>query len=128
MGVLADAGRQEALEALAPLVEHADGRVARARQLARDLEQALEHRLGIELGDERPPDVQQAPEPLLIHGIVLVGRPRPCARASPHRAYRQARALLRLDDDPRVTRPASTGCGELRAASGLSPDGSAAVR
>ena len=89
MGVLVDTGREEALEALAPLVEHADGRVARARQLARDLEQALEHRLGIELGDERPPDVQQAPQPPLIHGIVLVGRPRPCACASQVEATRR---------------------------------------
>ena len=88
MGVLVDAGGQEALKALAPLVEHADGRVARARQLARDLEQALEHRLGIELGDERPPDLQQAPEPLLIHGIVLRrAAARMCHRASQSRLH-----------------------------------------
>ena len=48
MCVLVDARREEALKALAPRVEHADGRVARARQLTRHPEQALEHRLGVE--------------------------------------------------------------------------------
>ena len=107
MGVLVDAGREEALEALAPLVEHADGRVARARQLARDLEQALEHRFGIELGDERPPDVQQAPEPPLIHGIVLVGRRARCLRIARSR-LQAGPALYGSKTIRAVTRPAST--------------------
>ena len=47
-----DAGGQEALEPLAPLVQHADRGVARAGQLARDLEQPFEDGLGIEDGDE----------------------------------------------------------------------------
>ena len=61
MDVFIDTRRQEALEGLAPLVEYADGGVARTRQLARDVEQTLEHRIGVELGEERPADVQQPP-------------------------------------------------------------------
>ena len=61
-GLRVDAGGQKALEAFAALVEHADRRVARAGQLARDLEQPLQHGLHVELGDERAPDVEQSPE------------------------------------------------------------------
>ena len=103
MRVLVDAGREEALEALAPLVEHADRRVARARQLARDLEQPLEHRLGVELGDQRPADVQQPPQAPLIHGFVFV------EPLSPAVIGRQASAQARR---PRVTR------GQLRITTG----------
>ena len=48
------------------LVEHADGRVARAGDLAGDVEELLEHRLDVELGDQRPPRIDQAPEAELI--------------------------------------------------------------
>ena len=70
-----DAGGQEALELLAALVEHADRRVARAGELARDLEQPLEHRLGVELGDQRAADVHQPPQAVFIHECP----PRACA-------------------------------------------------
>ena len=59
--VLVDPDGQEALELLAALVEDADRRVARAGQLTGDLEQPFEHRLGVELGDQRAPDVDQSP-------------------------------------------------------------------
>ncbi len=75
--VLVDAGREEALEALASFVEDTDGGVARARQLARDLQQPREHGLRIQLRDQRPADVQQTPQARLIHGFVFVGRRRP---------------------------------------------------
>ena len=57
--------REEPLEALPPLVEHAERCVARARQLAGHLEHATQHALDVELGDERPSDVEQPREPLL---------------------------------------------------------------
>ena len=63
-----DAGGQEALELLTALVEHADRGVPSARELARDFQQPLEDRLGVELGDERPADVHQPPQTVLIHG------------------------------------------------------------
>ena len=75
--VLIDAGGEETLEALASFVEDPDGGVARARQLARDLEQPREHGLRIQLRDQRPADVQQTPQARLIHEFVLVGRSRP---------------------------------------------------
>ena len=49
-------------------VEHADRRVARAGQLARDVERALQHDLRVEHRDERAPDVEQSPQPGLVHG------------------------------------------------------------
>ena len=46
-----DAGRDESLELLAALVEHADGRVARTGEIARDIEQPQD-RLDVQRGDE----------------------------------------------------------------------------
>ena len=69
--LLVDPRREEALEPLAALVEHADRRVAGARQLARDVEHAREDGLRIELGDQRAPDVEQPPEPPFIHDARL---------------------------------------------------------
>ena len=54
MRVRVDAGGDEALELLPALVEHAHGRVARAGDLARDVEQLLQDRLDVELGDQSP--------------------------------------------------------------------------
>ena len=54
-----DAAGEEALERLAPLVEHADGRVARAGQLPGGLEQPLQHDLEVELGDERTAGLEE---------------------------------------------------------------------
>ena len=54
-----DAAGEEALERPALLVEHADGRIARAGQLAGGLEQPLEHDLEVELGDERAAGLEE---------------------------------------------------------------------
>ena len=67
VGLLVDPGGDEALEPLAALVEHADRRVPGAGQLARDVEQPLQERLGVEHGDERAPDLDQPPEPVIVH-------------------------------------------------------------
>ena len=62
---LVEANREKALEALTALVEHAEGGVAGAGQLAGDLEHVLQHALAVQFRDERPADLQQADEPLL---------------------------------------------------------------
>ena len=54
-----DAAGEEALERPPLRVEHADGRVARAGQLACGLQQPLEHDLEVELGDERAAGLQE---------------------------------------------------------------------
>ena len=54
------------VELLPAIVEHADGRVARAGDLAGDVEQLLEHGLDIELGDEAAARIDQAPEAELV--------------------------------------------------------------
>src|SRR5687767_13926513 len=69
--LLVDPAREEALEVLAPLVEHANGRKAGSGQLLCDLEQLVEHGFWIELGDERPPDVEQTPQSDGVHGAML---------------------------------------------------------
>ena len=62
-----DAGRDEALELLPRLVEHPDGGVARAGDLARDVEQLLQDRVDVELGGEdAAAGVDQAPEAGLV--------------------------------------------------------------
>jgi len=67
MGFGVDAGRDEALELLAAIVEDADGRIARARDLARDVEKLLQDGLDLELGsNQNPPRVDQAPEAGLV--------------------------------------------------------------
>jgi hypothetical protein len=70
-----DAGSDEALELLPAIVEDADRRVARAGDLARDVEELLQDRLHVELGCEgRDPRVpaRSKPEPrnlLLLAGL-----------------------------------------------------------
>ena len=61
-----DPGGDEALELLPAVVEHADGRVARAGDLAGDVEQLLEHGLDVEFGDQAPARIDQAPEAELV--------------------------------------------------------------
>ena len=63
-----DPGGDEALELLPAVVEHADGRVARAGDLAGDVEQPMQHRVDVELGDEPPARIDQAPEAELVKG------------------------------------------------------------
>ena len=56
------------VELLPAVVEHADGRVARAGDLAGDVEQLLQHGLHVELGDQAATRIDQAPEAELIKG------------------------------------------------------------
>ena len=63
-----DPGGHEALQPLARRIQHADRGVARAGQLARDVERAAQHDLGVEHGDERAPDIEQPPQAGLVHG------------------------------------------------------------
>jgi len=67
VGLLVDARGEEALERLAPLVEHADRGVAGAGHVARRFEQALEDGVRVELGDQRAARVEQTSETALIH-------------------------------------------------------------
>ena len=92
VGLLVDPGGEEALELLAALVEHADRGVARAGELARDLEQPLEHRLGVEHGDERAADVDQASQAVFVHA----GRRPSMTRAE--RADRSKTTVVIADD------------------------------
>ena len=57
-----DAGGDEALEVLPALVEDTDRRIARAGELARDIEELLQHGLDVERGDQGSPRVDQAAE------------------------------------------------------------------
>src|SRR5262249_36166346 len=87
--LLVDARGEEALERLAAFVEHADRGIAGAGDLARDLEQAQEHGVRVQLGDQRAAGGEQRAQASLIHLSSfprrVVGRPRMCpggARAS----------------------------------------------
>ena len=60
--VLVDPRGEKPLEAFALVVEYADRGVARAGQLTRALEQALEHSFGIEHGYQRPANSNQPPQ------------------------------------------------------------------
>ena len=74
--LLVDALGDELLEQLPPLVEDADRGVASAGQLLGDLEQPVEHDVGLELLEEGPPDVEEPPEPGFVHGLDDTGRQR----------------------------------------------------
>ena len=63
-----DPGGDEALELLPAIVEDADGGVARAGDLAGDVEEPYEHRVDVELGDEPRARIDQAPEAELVKG------------------------------------------------------------
>ena len=67
------ARRQEALERLARLVDHAEGRVAGAGDLGGRLDDALQQRIEGELGAERDPRVHEDAEPV---DLVRLGRHR----------------------------------------------------
>ena len=99
---------QESLERAALLVEHADRRIARAGQLARRLEQPLQHDLGVQLGHERAARFQQA--------LCLVGVE--SAVAVVHRAaFNQRRTTDPVGGSRRMERVrmrASIGCDTRR--------------
>jgi hypothetical protein len=62
-----DTGRDEALERLPALVEHAHGGVARTGDLARDVEELSQDRLDVQRGDEEPsPRIDQATKARLV--------------------------------------------------------------
>ncbi len=65
-----ETGGHEALELCPPLVEHPERGVLSAGDRARLLQDALEHRLGVELGHERPADIQQTADPIVILRLV----------------------------------------------------------
>src|SRR6476661_10766872 len=60
-----DADGEEALEALPTVVEHAEGRVPGAGQLACDLQHPVQQSFDVELGDKRLPDIEKAQKTLL---------------------------------------------------------------
>src|SRR3954454_22470434 len=60
-----DPERQEALESLTSLVQDAERRILRARELLGDLQHPLEQGLDVQLRHESPSDFQQAEQPLL---------------------------------------------------------------
>ena len=96
--LLVDAEREEALELLAALVEDADGRVARAGQLARDLEHPLQQRLEVELGHQAAPDLDQARQPVCSerfdgHAECGLRRSHPSGTAAGGPASQQRRPL-----------------------------------
>jgi hypothetical protein len=68
MRVRIDARGDEALELLPAVVQDAHGRVPRSGHVAGDVEQLMEHRLDVELGDQAAPCVDQAPEAELVKG------------------------------------------------------------
>jgi hypothetical protein len=83
------AARDEPLELAPALVEDAERRVARAGDLPRGLEDPLEQRLWIQLGQQRPADVYEAPQAFVVENGTLghegdrqvMSRP---GRAKPH--------------------------------------------
>ena len=68
-----DAARDEALELAPVAVEDAERGVPRAGDLARRLEDLVEHGLQVELRQQAAADVDQAPEPLLVEVVVHAG-------------------------------------------------------
>src|SRR4051794_41183879 len=66
MGLCVHAGRDEALELPAAVVEHADGRVARAGDLAGNVEELLEDGINVQLRDQRSPGVDQTTKAELV--------------------------------------------------------------
>jgi hypothetical protein len=77
---LGDVGREaapdEARERGAILGEDADGGVLRSRQLARGVEDEVQHALRVELGDDLTADVGDAPQTLAARSGVELSRAR----------------------------------------------------
>jgi hypothetical protein len=65
-----DAARDEALELAAVTIEDSERRIARACDLACRLEDLVEHRLRIELGEEPTTYIDQATQSLLVEMVV----------------------------------------------------------
>ena len=67
--VLVDAAREEAGELAASLVEDAERDVARPGEVGGGLQQPVEHRLEVQLGQEAAPGVDEACEPVLVQAV-----------------------------------------------------------
>ena len=66
MGCLVDPARQEPRELAACLVEDAECNVAGPREVGSCVQQAVEHRLEVELGQQAAPGVDEPREPVLV--------------------------------------------------------------
>ena len=69
VGLLVDPAREEAGELAACLVEDAERDVARAGEVGGGLQQPVEHRLEIELGQQAAPGVDEPREPVLVQAV-----------------------------------------------------------
>ena len=69
MGVLVDPAREEAGELAASLVEDAERDVACPREVGGGLQEPVEHRLEVELGQQAAPGVDEAREPVLVQAV-----------------------------------------------------------
>ena len=69
VGVLVDPARQEAGELAASLVEDAERDVACPCEVGRGLQEAVEDRLEVELGQQAAPGVDEAREPVLVQAV-----------------------------------------------------------
>ena len=78
MRVVVDAARDEARELDALGVQDAERRITRAGQLPGGLQEAVEHRLEVELRDEAAPNLEEAGEAFGIEGIVCAGHAAYC--------------------------------------------------
>ena len=69
VGLLVDAAREEAGELAAAVVEDAERDVARPGEVGRGLQQPVEHRLEVELGQQPAPGVDEPREPVLVQAF-----------------------------------------------------------
>ena len=71
--ILVDPGREKALERLARGRDHAESRVARAREVGGSLDQPLQHGVERELGGQQDPGLDEPPKPfpLVDHGCII---------------------------------------------------------
>ena len=68
-----DAAREEALELPAAFVEDAQRGIARAGELAGDLEHAIQHDFEVELANQRAADFEKAAKTLRVEMLVRHG-------------------------------------------------------
>ena len=74
-GRVVDSRGDESLELRALGVEDADGRIAGPGQLPSSVQHALEHRLAVELGDDRRADIKEQPQSPLVECATIHGPP-----------------------------------------------------
>jgi hypothetical protein len=67
--LLVDPLSDELLEAITARAQHADSRIASAGDLAGDGEQVVQNAVELELGAERRPGIDQAPQSRLVERI-----------------------------------------------------------